>query len=136
MPRSPSTRKGTGTPAGGAGYGGPARGGVSNSKAGIPGPGCLGVTPGNGKKARAADLAKEHVALAVDVWRQVMLDKNQPAAARIAAADHMVKRAEGNPVQPTEVTMRTRAEDMTDDELAEIAAGGGEFDFGAEGTAH
>lgn len=96
MPVTRTTRVGNG-----AGWGGPKRGGESASKAGQPGPGRpQGMKPGEGKKARAAELAREHVETAVDVWREVMLDKKAPAAARIAAAAQMVERAEGKAVQP------------------------------------
>lgn len=77
-------------------WGGPAKGPGNHG----PGPGGGGVRPGEGKKARAAELARAHVERAVEVWRQVMEDPNAPPAARIAAAAQMVERAEGKAVQP------------------------------------
>jgi hypothetical protein len=81
----------------GAGWGGPKKGEGNHG----PGPGRPpGMKPGEGKRARAAELARDHVSDAVEVWRQIMNDPNQPAQARLAAAAHMVDRAEGKAVQP------------------------------------
>ena len=114
----------SGIAAGGEGYGGPKKGEGTppgNRMGGRP----VGVKTGEGKHARAAEIAKGYVVEAVEVWLKVMQDEGAPAQARIAAAAHMVERAEGKPVQPTEdVTPRRRAEDMTDDELADIIAAG------------
>jgi hypothetical protein len=49
--------------------------------------------------------------------------------ARVRAAEVLLDRAHGKPMQTTQIdqTITKRAEDMTDDELATIAAGGNPF---------
>ena len=55
----------------------------------------------------AAEEARKHATRAVGVWAEVMDDVDAPAAARVIAADKMVERAEGKPVQPI-VTAQAR----------------------------
>lgn len=78
MGASSTTRRGSGIPAGGVGHGGPARDGVSNSKAGKPGPGCLGVTAGNGKKATFRALMAPHIEKSVQGWQAIIDDPKHP----------------------------------------------------------
>jgi hypothetical protein len=80
---SSTTRpKGSGIPAGGPGHGGDARGGQSNSKAGVPGPGCLGVTPGEGKAAVKAatfrEMLEPHYAAIAEKWKNIALNDAHP----------------------------------------------------------
>lgn len=101
--RNDAPRPASGTPAGGSGYGGGKRG------AGTP------FAPGNRpdperrlegkiKAGVARALAAGHVPAAVEVWREVMMDRAAPPAARVAAAEKMVERAEGKPEQPVSVS--------------------------------
>ena len=92
---------------GGQGWGGPAKGAGHRFTPGDP------VAVAGGRKggkagreaaaamASAAELARVHVPAAIDVWSAVMADENMPAAVRVLAAQHIVERAEGRPVQPT-----------------------------------
>ena len=92
----------SGIPAGGAGWGGPAKGEAKPFSAEHqPQPEARAAGYEAAKTARAA--AAEHAITAVEVWRSIMTDPNQPAAARVIAADKMVTRAEGAPEQ----TVRT-----------------------------
>lgn len=78
MAGNSTTRRGSGIPAGGVGHGGPKRGGASNSKAGKPGPGCLGVKPGEGKKVAFRALMAPHIEKSVKGWRAIIDDPKHP----------------------------------------------------------
>jgi hypothetical protein len=58
--------------------------------------------------------------------REIMHNPKAPPAARVAAATQVINRRYGLPMQTTQIeqTITKRAEDMTDDELATIAARG------------
>ena len=66
--------------------------------------------------------------LAIQVLAQLMNDPKPTASARAMAADRLLDRAYAKPPQltTTDAGQFRRACDMTDDELARIAAGGGE----------
>jgi hypothetical protein len=70
------------------------------------------------------ELARKHTIEALDVLVQIMLNEKAPPNARVAAANTLLDRAYGK--APTFSTSDTqafkRAIDMTDDELAAIAA--------------
>lgn len=72
------------------------------------------------------ELARQHTTEAIQVLVQIMWDEKAPASARLSAADKILDRAWGKPTQfitGDEQRFRT-ANEMTDDELAIIAAGG------------
>ena len=100
-------------PAKGPGHGGPARGGPANgpgwwgSAHGSPGPfgrdnqpSGAAMSAGHAAAKTAAEAARNHAVDAVEVWRSVMSNPEAPPQARVIAADKMVERAEGKPVQP------------------------------------
>ena len=72
--------KGSGLPATGPGYGGPATGIVSNSKRGIGGPGRPhGVLNGEGKAPRTKERLQELAPLAVEALAEILADPAHPA---------------------------------------------------------
>ena len=89
----------------------------------------LGRSGNPGGRPKAAhsiqELARQHTMEALDVLVQIMLNEKAPPNARVAAANTLLDRAYGK--APTFSTSDTqafkRAIDMTDDELAAIAAG-------------
>ena len=100
-------------PAKGPGHGGPARGGPASGpgwwgpahgSAGPFGrdnqPSGAAMSAGHAVARTAAEAARHHAVDAVEVWRSVMSDPAAPPQARVIAADKMVERAEGRPVQP------------------------------------
>lgn len=73
-------------------------------------------------------LAKTYTAEAVQKLVAIMrAGKKEPAAARVAAINSLLDRAWGKPKQAIEASVRhsVNAEELTDDELAAIASGGG-----------
>lgn len=58
------------------------------------------MSAGHTAARTAAEAARKHAVRAVGVWREVMDDPDAPPQARVIAADKMVERAEGRPVQP------------------------------------
>ena len=107
----------------GAGWGGPAKGAgkpPGNREAGRP----PGVKTGEGKAARSAEMCAPLVADAVEVWREVMADADAPAAARIAAAEKIIARAEGATPQRVEIADSRDLATLTDAELEAIVRGG------------
>lgn len=128
MPVTKTTRKGNGE-----GWGGAAKG--AGKKGAGHGQGRPeGVKNGEGKKARSSDACAPLVADAVEVWRAVMMDKKQPAQARVAAAEKIIHRAEGATPQRIEVNGAVDWSRLSDDELAAIAANGGGNAEAAETT--
>lgn len=120
MPASSATRRGNG-----AGWGGAARNGTSNSATRTPGPGRPpGMKNGEGKAAKAAELCAPLVPDAVAVLEEVMRDAAAPAAARIAAAEKVIARAEGATPQRVEITDNRDLATLTDAELEAIVRGG------------
>jgi Family of unknown function (DUF5681) len=73
-----------------------------------------------------SELARAHGPRAIEVLVEVMNDEKATASARAMAADRILDRAYGKPPQltTTDAGQFRRACDMTDDELARIAAGG------------
>lgn len=115
----------------GPGWGGPARGGSSNSEARRPGPGRPpGVKNGEGKRS-VADLMIQAGGreLAAERWIAILNDPNHPQhAAMVAkAADRM----DGAALQRVEVR-DADPDSMTDEELAAIAARGRSAAAGTE----
>jgi hypothetical protein len=109
----------------GAGYGGPAKGEGHRFTAGDPLAGRpAGVKDGEGKRARSAEMCAPLVADAVQVWREVMADAAAPPAARIAAAEKIIARAEGATPQRVEIADSRDLATLTDAELEAIVRGG------------
>ena len=72
-------------------------------------------------------LARSHTETALRVLAGVMQEPESPHAARISAAIALLDRGWGRPAQTMDMTVRRAiAKDLSDDELADIAAGGGE----------
>lgn len=72
-------------------------------------------------------LARSHTESALRVLAGIMNEPEAPHAARVAAANSLLDRGWGKPVQTTDVTVRkVTAQELRDDELAAIAAGSGE----------
>jgi hypothetical protein len=76
--------------------------------------------------APITELARAHGPRAIQVLAELM--NNPRACARAMAADRILDRAYGRPPQinTTDAEQFRRARDMSDDELARIAAGGSE----------
>jgi len=107
MAATSGTRRGNGPgsgPGSGPGWGGPTRGGQSNSKAGKPGPGRPdGVKNGEGKKT-VAELMIEAGAreTAADKWLAILNDPAHPRHAEMVAK--AAERMDGAPVQTQHVS--------------------------------
>jgi hypothetical protein len=52
------------------------------------------------------DLARQHTVEAVETLAQIMRDKKQPAAARVAAANALLDRGYGRPPQDAKLTVQ------------------------------
>lgn len=98
----------------------------------MPGPGRPFVKgqSGNPSGRTKADktitqLAREAAPDALRTLVKIMRDPKMPPGARAVAADHVINRAYGKPPQLNTVNAEQfkRAVEMTDDELARIAAG-------------
>jgi hypothetical protein len=70
-------------------------------------------------------LARSHTETALKVLSGIMKEDKAPPAARVAAAQALLDRGWGKSVQHIETTRRT-VQSMSDDELANIAAGSSE----------
>ena len=116
-------RKGSGVPAGGVGWGGPARGAGHRFTKGDPLAGRpKGVRPGEGKRT-VADLMAEAGAreIAAERWLAILNDPGHPKHAEMVAK--AAERMDGAPVQRHEIR-DVDPDSMTDAELAAIAARG------------
>lgn len=72
-------------------------------------------------------LARSHTGTALKVLAGIMEQADAPPAARVSAAQALLDRGWGKPQQSVDMTVkRTTAKELPDDELANIAAGGGE----------
>jgi hypothetical protein len=72
-------------------------------------------------------LARSHTETCIKTLAGIMQKTDAPPAARVQAATMLLDRGWGKPHQTSEVTVRrTIARDLADDELANIAVGGGE----------
>jgi hypothetical protein len=72
-------------------------------------------------------LARAHTGSAIKVLAGIMNESEAPASARVSAATALMDRGWGKPHQTSDVTVRRAiAKDLADDELANIALGGGE----------
>ena len=79
-------------------------------------PGCPSPNPGGRPKivGTVRDLAREHTADALLTLAAIMKDPNEPAAARVAAAQAILDRACGRPIQG-QVVMALESEKMDSD---------------------
>lgn len=68
------------------------------------------------------DVAREHTVTALETLIGVMTNTEAPAAARVAAAAHMLDRGYGKPTQNINAAVRN-AQKMTDDELIAFLTG-------------
>ena len=71
-------------------------------------------------------LARSHTEGALNTLKGIMHQADAPPAARVSAAVALLDRGWGKPSQTMEMTVRRIARDLADDELADIAVGGGE----------
>ena len=70
------------------------------------------------------ELARSHTADAVTTLAEIMRDTEAAPAARVAAANALLDRGYGKPLQSSTVSVRrVNAREMSDDELAAIALG-------------
>lgn len=76
--------------------------------------------------AEIKSLARAHTETAIRTLVSIMNQEKSPAAARVAAAQALIDRGWGKATQFVETTIRRVANQMSDDELADIAAGSGE----------
>ncbi len=87
-----------------------------------------GRPPGAVSKAKRelAEMSRDHAETALNALVAIVEDSKSPAAARVSAASAILDRGYGKPPQFTtgDVGAFKRASEMTDDELAAIAAGG------------
>jgi hypothetical protein len=88
---------------GGGGWGGPARSHDKTDKGkALTMPEVRQLEAAGRVEAKtAAEAARPHAVAMVEVWKDIALDPGQNAQARVIAADKLVERAEGKPVQPT-----------------------------------
>lgn len=108
-------RRGNGA---GVQWGGPKRGGVSNSKERIPGPG-RGITGRTVAELMAAAGARE---IAADAWLAILTNPDHPKHADMVAKARDA--LDGAPVQRVQVSA-VNPDELTDEELAAIATGRG-----------
>lgn len=115
MPKFPPRPE---SPAGGPGWGGPAKGASASRFA--PGQSGGGHTADN----RALAAARREKVL--NLYEAIVDDEDQPAMVRITAGDKLLDRTEGKPPQ-TNINLNSHvpADELSDDELARIAAGSG-----------
>lgn len=74
-------------------------------------------------------MARAHTDTAINVLAGIMREPSAPHAARVAAATALMDRGWGKPHQTSDVNIRNiTAKDLSDNELANIASGGGEGD--------
>lgn len=72
-------------------------------------------------------LARSHTEGAIKVLAEILNDKAQPSPARVSAATALLDRGWGRPAATVDMTVRRAiAKELSDDELADIAAGRGE----------
>lgn len=72
-------------------------------------------------------LARAHTETAIKTLVGVMNQEAAPPAARVSAATALLDRGWGKPSQTVDMTVRKAiAKELTDDDLADIAAGSGE----------
>lgn len=71
------------------------------------------------------ELAKAHTREAILTQVEIMRDGDAPPAARVAASNAILDRAWGKPAQTINANVRRSLADITDAELAAIAAGSG-----------
>ena len=72
-------------------------------------------------------LARVHTDICIRVLAGIMQQPDAPHSARVSAATSLLDRGWGKPHQTSDVTVRRAiAKDLADDELANIALGGGE----------
>lgn len=79
------------------------------------------------QKGTISELAKGYITDALRVLSSIMKDSDATPTARVAAANALLDRACGKPVQAIEARVtRVAANELGDDELAAIAAGSGD----------
>ena len=71
-------------------------------------------------------LARGHTVSALKTLASIMNSDEAPAAARVSAAQSLLDRGWGKPTQTVDMNVRKIARELTDDELASIAAGSGD----------
>lgn len=71
--------------------------------------------------ADVKDLARSHTETAIATLVDVMTTEDQPAAARVAAANAILDRGYGKPSQDVKVTHKREPTDYSDAELVELA---------------
>jgi hypothetical protein len=77
--------------------------------------------------AEIRSLARTHTRTAINTLKAIMGSPRAPAAARVAAAAHLLDRGWGKPHATSEVSIRRiLASQLSDDELADIASGSGD----------
>lgn len=117
--RTRGTRTGNG-PGQGPGYGGPARGAgkdiptIQTRAEFDPGNAVRAKTPWNQRKAELAEKA-------MGVWERVIDDPEETTPNRIVAAEKIMIRADGLPIQRTQ-TVPSEFDGMTTDDLERVAA--------------
>jgi hypothetical protein len=93
----------------------------------VPFPKGVSGNPSGRRKAdqTITELARSYCPRAIEVLAAIMDDTKATSTARAMAAERILDRGLGKPFQTSSiaVTANKRAEDMTDDELAAIAAG-------------
>jgi hypothetical protein len=98
--------------------------------------------PGGRPRSIPADvreLCQSRAKDAIETLATVMMDKEAPPAARVAAANAILDRGYGKPAQTINANVSRSVTDLSDAELIAIAAGGSAGDFEAPGsseTAH
>ena len=94
--------------------------------------GVSGTPGGRSKKlAEVKQLAQAHTVDAIKALVAICKESNSDSA-RVAAAVALLDRGHGKPVQTVNANVRRSLVHFTDEELAAIAAGGGEGDAGEE----
>ncbi len=93
----------------------------------------ISANPGGRSKklAEVKELAQAHTADAIKALAAIC-KSGISESARVAAAVALLDRGHGKPVQTVNTNVRRSIINFTDEELAAIAAGGGEGDAGEE----
>lgn len=118
--------KGSGIPAGGVGWGGPARGASDSRYSADNPPDQEAAKRGREMAAKLKELLAPHIGSVAETWLQVMLDPQAPPSARIVAAEKIAERVEGKVSDKLALLDTRSADELTDEELAIIASRGRE----------
>lgn len=117
---------GSGIQAGGAGWGGAAKGASASRYSADNPPDQDAARRGKEMAAKLKELLEGEIGNVAATWVSIMLDPQAPASARIVAAEKIAERVEGKVSDKLALLDTRSADELTDEELAIIASRGRE----------